>query len=1234
MNRKWVSRLVVLSFLSGMLCEPVIGVTTALETETSETQTESTVDGTTALSDDVLETVNEPNVSEEEAVEEAQEPVAEEHDQEEYAEATYEERDLSKKDKENGAQPVVQAKRDSESLQGEITLSSDTTGKSKTILKTVALQTKTGETDWQEVKVFDDSKEHILNDSSFDFEYQGIIEDQDYRIVVDYVIEEPNGEYSVLRTFHKGQILFESRFENSESVTGTQESEAVEANNEELLIGPVISQSETTIEDSIGITPRAVSDVEYIGSAGTGGKVSTYVKIQNIKSREATIEYKYQLYSNSNAANTRYVVWSKDKDRMTKLFANVNSASQMQKAQWNELQAEGNLAVISGVKTWDDGSATFGPGKMTNLEPNTTYYVWLISVPTSEINIGWQHPTGTYTPGGVANKYIPGSYVFKTDVATALTITAPTFTQASATTTTIPMVGKAYTGDIFQTSGQGKVQVTSNDGTTVQDKVTNLSHTTTEGGTYGSATVSGLTAGTRYKGRTALKDYSGTWKYSAWSSYFYTPNTVNQPSSPTLNTPTAANNATAAVSATYNAGDVAAHATSVEVQTSTNNSTWTTLSTTSTPATTTATIATGSKSVSFTLSKLNAKTKYYVRYRVKNASNVWSAYSASREFTTGAMALSIATPTFSSATHNAIYMTGSTYTGDIFQTSGQAKVQVTPDDGTTVQDKVTNLTHTVSQGGTYHNITVPNLAAGTRYKGRVAIKDYSGTWRYSGWSSYFYTVNTVNPPTISTLNTPTTSSNATAAVTAVYNVGDVAAHPTSVEVQTSTDNSTWTTLSTTSTPATTTPTIATGSKSISFTLSKLNSRTKYYVRYRVKNASDVWSGYPASSEFTTKAVPLTLNTPTFIQSNATATTIPMIGNDYTGDIFQTSGQGKVQVTSNNENIEFTTLRHTVTTGGTYDDATVTGLAAGTRYKGRVAIKDYDGTWQYSAWTDFFYTPNTVNQLGNPTLNIPTTDSNATAGLVATYNVGDTEAHPTSVEIQTSTNNSTWTTLSTASTPATNEPTIISGSKTVNFILSKLNANTTYYVRYRVKNESNIWSDYSASREFTTNQRQAGLYVSDVPTFNFGVQSVSSSESSTKLANSSVTDDFGIKLENVGISESWSFSARLSSLRTQDGSNQELTGANILFNKELQKTTDGVNWATVTQDFEGLVDNMVILPSDSSTIQLWRATNELAGQGKFKAKIDFDSVRLIIPGNIAQKGTYYEGKIEWILSIDP
>ena len=1495
MSKKWISYFMLVSFLTSMVVHPAISLAGSKETQNSQSQTEPTANALTTMSSDMLRVPNEPAVSEEESNVEVQ-------DQEIHAEKTYDERDLSKRDEENGSQPFVQAEIDQEKLYGEIQLSSESSDDSKTILEKVALQAKDEISEWQEVTEFKDGRNYVINEQTFHFEYSDRSEDKNYRIVVDYVIEESNKELIEVRTFHKGQ----SFLEKVEAIEKEVLSEKVKESVEKPQMMTPTSKNTEEIENSVPIGPRAVSDVVYNGQYYN--KTYANVTISGIKSREAYITFLRHKYE--DAASTRYAVWSTDPNRIKNLCANTSNVSLgLPKDLWLQLKAEGTNVVtpwINNVSGVSIPSARWGGSKMANLKPNTTYYIWIFKTYEAGVGSGraeFYHPQETST---VDAKGIHSPYVFTTDSALPLTITAPTFTQTSATATSIPMIGKAYAGDVFQTSGQGKVQVTSNDGTLVQDKVTNLGHTTTVGGTYNNATVSGLTAGTRYKGRTALKDYSGNWKYSGWSEYFYTPNTVNQPATPTSNTPTAANNATAQVTATYNAGDVAAHPTSTDIQISTNNSTWTTITGDTTPAITNRVFNTGNKSVSFTLSKLNANTKYFVRYRVRNASNIWSGYSTSREFTTGAMTLTLSAPTFTqtSATATSITMAEGNYTGDIFQTNTQGKVQVTSNDGTTVQDKVTNLGHTRSQGGRYYNTTVSGLVAGTRYKGRVAIKDYGGTWRYSAWSAYFYTANTVNQPAVPTLNLPTATNNATAQVSATYNVGDVAAHPTATDIQISTNNSTWSTITADTTPAITNRVFNTGNKSVSFTLSKLNSNTKYYVRYRVRNASNIWSGYSTSREFITKGVSLTyisnptfsytssakkvilnegtytgdiyggdangqqgmhvknndgawinvrgsahqqipygngkyaaggytlpdelmpgtqyrshifirdtdnvwqeswrinnntysyfytknevgtisnityslapsssqaevamfggykvsdysqgqahpketgvtdgydgqkgvdirirssqdlnytswksvrtvgtigspitikaltinsadkriefalgnmetnttyevqyrvkndsnqwseystpesirtkgivlqVSPPIFDQETAKATSIQLSEGAYSGDISQTNNDGIVYTESYNNSetdrdwvARVTNLQHTTTTNGTYSSTVINGLTPGTRYRGWVDIKDSEGNFigpvaqPEGSEFYYFYTRNTLSSLSAPTLNTPVTENGATAEFSVDYQAaGDhpdqPAAHPNNVKIYLSTDGVAFSEIGThSSNPSIDTFSFDTTNKKASVKIKNLTAGQTYYVKCSVVNQGGE-SEQTPARLFTTNQRQAGLYISDTPTFNFGVQPISSSVTTSGLSTNQGSNDFDIKLENVGVNSKWSFAARLYSLQTQDGSNQSLTGAAISFDKQLQKTTDGINWQPVTQDFEGISNTTTLLPSDSSTVQLWKTANAPAGQGKFKTTIGFDSVSLIVPGNSAQNGTYYEGKIEWLMLSEP
>ncbi|MFQ7236318.1 MAG: WxL domain-containing protein, partial [Enterococcus hulanensis] len=339
------------------------------------------------------------------------------------------------------------------------------------------------------------------------------------------------------------------------------------------------------------------------------------------------------------------------------------------------------------------------------------------------------------------------------------------------------------------------------------------------------------------------------------------------------------------------------------------------------------------------------------------------------------------------------------------------------------------------------------------------------------------------------------------------------------------------------------------------------------------------------------------------------------------------------------------LQHTTTRNGTYSSALINGLTPGTRYRGWVQIRNLEG-WVVGpvgqpagSENEYFYTKNTVSSLSAPTLNSPVAEHGATAEFSVDYQAaGDhpdqPAAHPNNVKVYLSTDGVAFSEISSHQTsPSIDTFDIDTTNKKATVKIKNLTAGQTYYVKCSVVNQGGE-SEQTPVRMFTTNPRQAGLYISDTPTFNFGVQSVNSSGITARLSNTQGTAEFGIKMENVGISSNWSFAARLSSLRTQDGSNQELTGAQLSFGKQLQKTTDGTTWQDVTQDFEGLGETTAILPADHSTTQLWKSTDISAGQGKFRTTIAFDSVNLLIPGNTAQKGAFYEGKIEWLMVNEP
>lgn len=290
---------------------------------------------------------------------------------------------------------------------------------------------------------------------------------------------------------------------------------------------------------------------------------------------------------------------------------------------WVQISTNGSTWTTVSPSTTINQSTKNVTYTLTGLAPKTTYWTRFAVKNLSNAWSSWG--TVSFTTKGIA-----------------LTIDTPTFDQVSASDTSITMNEGNYTGDIFQTNGQGRVEVTGNDGSASDLAASDLTHSLTRNGEYDTKTITGLKSGTRYQGTVAIKDSDGTLQYasnpSKWSDYFYTKNAVNQPNSPTLGTPSNMFGAKADFTATYEAGDntgkyTPAHPNEIEVEISTDNAIWTTVSNTTSPQLTSSQLNSGTQTVDFSLEKLKANTTYYARYRVKNAGG-WSAWSASREFTT------------------------------------------------------------------------------------------------------------------------------------------------------------------------------------------------------------------------------------------------------------------------------------------------------------------------------------------------------------------------------------------------------------------------------------------------------------------------------------------------------------------------------------------------------------------------------------------------------------------------
>lgn len=596
----------------------------------------------------------------------------------------------------------------------------------------------------------------------------------------------------------------------------------------------------------------------------------------------------------------------------------------------------------------------------------------------------------------------------------------------------------------------------------------------------------------------------------------------------------------------------------------------------------------------------------------------------------------IAAPTFTATDHvtNSVTMNRGRYTGDVDDVTTDGQFRRTNDVGSWLNPSA-NLPHDTARNGYYHAYAVTGLTPGTQYHAYVSLKDVFGVLKSSG-QTIFYTPNSVNTPSVTARGTPTTDNDATATLEGTYNVGaSKPAHPSAsaanVWVQISTNGSNWTTVSTS-------PSIDQSTRKVTYTLTGLTTKTTYWTRYAVKNASNAWSSWGTTS-FKTKGVDLTIDTPTFDQSSSTDTSITMKEGSYAGDITQTNNQGRVEVTGNDgtdTDTPVTDLGHTVTTDGTYESKAVTGLIPGTRYRGTVAIKDFEDNEKYASvpgkWSDYFYTKAKAEQPGNPVLGTPSNMFTATADFTALYQAGDdtgkyTPAHPDDLEVEISTDDATWQAVTSSSSPTLASSQITTGTRTAEFSLENLRANTTYYVHYRVKNAGG-WSAWSTSRQFVTLSPPAGLYIMDFPTFDFGMLQKQPYVQTAGLSTDSVKNH--LVIDNSDMSIGWSLSVKLEPLkRSTDAS--AMPWATLRMDVNLQNTVDGgTSWNDYSTGVVG-TPGLVTLNAGTASQTLWTIANPTDAQGTFRNEIDWSSVELDVPGNMQG---YYQGKLVWSLDSVP
>lgn len=909
-----------------------------------------------------------------------------------------------------------------------------------------------------------------------------------------------------------------------------------------------------------------------------------------------------------------------------------------------------------------------------DLQPNTTYYFWSFGSGEDDNYVYGGTDFGPYQDGSSSRTAGYGVPVkFKTGPGLPLTVSTPTFDQASASRdgTSITMKAGTFKGE-YVSSAAGQVSLSTNNFSSVAKTQTNISHNVptarNTNGTYNQTVLTGLSPGTRYKAKMGLK-VTGAADYtrSAASSYFYTANAMDGVPTVTSTTPaTSSTNAFATVKAKYKVGADPAHPTAVKVKLKTNNGTAVDIDSSTTPKVDSYSINTSSKEVTVNLSKLQTKTSYKVEVYVKNASGVWSVYNGGSEaFTPRGVKLNIPAPKLSdvsTATEPRLQLAEGTYTGDpmVSGTSTDGIVRLYDSAGVSI-DPITNLT---SANGVYNAATLVNgLQYGRRYKAAVLIRGSGNDHEPSARSEYVYTANAIDgvPSMVST--TPASSpTNAYATVKANYIVSNWApdeAHPTEVRVKIKVNGGTAVDIDSSTTPKVDSYSINTATKEVTVNLSKLQTKTNYQAEIYVKNASGVWSKYRgASTSMKPKGVRLSIPAPVLSDaSTATEPRLKLESGTYTGETYVTGAaatDGFVRL-YDSVGTSIDPLRNLVSENGVYQGAMLTsGLEFGRRYKAEVLIRGSGNTREPSERSDYVYTANQVMTPTNPTYNAPTNSTNATVSLEGSYVVstlGVDAAHPKTsgvtdgfdgqqgLDIQIKSNvddqYAEWTSLKNVSSASNRayvgEVTITPSTKNVKWTIHSLRANSTYSVRYRVKNESNNWSAYSTDTyTVTTQNRSNGLYIDSVPTFDFGSQQLTDELMNLPLSRVNNAETLTLEMENVGMSSGWELDVRMTPLTTQDG--QTLTGAYLTFENELNSYSGGA-WQPAT-GIQQLSSGATNVPATNTSINLYRTQGTNDGQGQHRLTLDPDTVKLVVPANVAHPGSIYTGKLEWILDQLP
>ena len=550
-----------------------------------------------------------------------------------------------------------------------------------------------------------------------------------------------------------------------------------------------------------------------------------------------------------------------------------------------------------------------------------------------------------------------------------------------------------------------------------------------------SATLSGLSAGTKYYFNLEATNSAGTVYYGTVANF----TTLAAPvvTTGTVGSITTSGGALSGGSVNAESGSV----TSIQFCYSTTSLTNCTGGTVSTVAGSNPTASgSGSTSETATLSSLSAGTTYYVNLEGTSAGVTY--FGTPTSFTTAAV------PTVTNGSAGSITASGATLSGGSVNANNDPNTHtieycystsaLTNCTGGTVSTIAGSNPTASGSSSTAESATLSGLSAGTKYYFNLEATNSAGTVYYGTVANF----TTLAAPVVTTgtVGSITTSGGALSGGSVNAESGSV----TSIQFCYSTTSLTNCTGGTVSTVAGSNPTASgSGSTSETATLSSLSAGTTYYVNLEGTSAGVTYFGTPTS--FTTAAVPTV--------TNGSAGSITASGATLSG------GSVNANNDPNTHTIEYcySTSALTNCTGGTVstiagsnptasgssstaESATLSGLSAGTKYYFNLEATNSAGTVYYGTVANF-------TTLAAPVVTTGTVGSITTSGAALSGGSVNAESGSvTSIQFCYSTTSLTNCTGGTVSTVAGSNPTASgSGSTSETATLSSLSAGTTYYV---------------------------------------------------------------------------------------------------------------------------------------------------------------------------------------------